>query len=339
MSRGFLSCQFTVRSTDRRPRLDPTAGVRPRRCEGSAPGRAGDKGRVRTSRQRMSRCGALPALVAVTVVSCAAQDQVPRLRTAAHRDRNDVVHLEEEARAAAPPAIPVDEGAAPLIAPPDLSFHRSRNRSARRSAGLLHRSRLPCAAGPPLRYRTAGCHAGLRRRSRLRRSCAPRAPIRNRTAGCHARLRRRSKLRRHRAAGAPAAICTRRNALRRRSAAARRRPERSPGQGSPGATTCRQVGRRSAVCRRLRGAPRCGRGHRRRRGLPGSTRVLRSSRHAIGHLPPRCPRGTLVTGRSGLSPLPARGAARIVALQSLPHQPPHELPDGQVRVHVRQQLP
>ena len=122
MSRGFLSCQFTVRSTDRRPRLDPTAGVRPRRCEGSAPGRAGDKGRVRTSRQRMSRCGALPALVAVTVVSCAAQDQVPRLRTAAHRDRNDVVHLEEEARAAAPPAIPVDEGAAPLIAPPDLSF-------------------------------------------------------------------------------------------------------------------------------------------------------------------------------------------------------------------------
>ena len=43
--------------------------------------------------------------------------------------------------------------------------------------------------------------------------------------------------------------------------------------------------------------------------------------------------------RDGDPPLPARGSARVVARHSLPHQPPHELPDREVRIHVRQQFP
>ena len=40
------------------------------------------------------------------------EPEICRLRAAAARDRNDVVDLQEEARAAAPPGMPVDVGAA-----------------------------------------------------------------------------------------------------------------------------------------------------------------------------------------------------------------------------------
>ena len=154
-------------------------------------------------------------------------------------------------------------------------------------------------------------------------------------------LRRRRRLCRHRIGGAPGALCTRRNALRRRSTAARRRPEASLGRSFRRASACWQDGRRSADCRRLSGPLRRGWRRRRRRGLPGPARVLRGSRsrNAICRLPSRYLRRTPVTGRVGLPPFPARGSARIVARHSLPHQPPHELPDRQVRIHVRQQLP
>ena len=152
-------------------------------------------------------------------------------------------------------------------------------------------------------------------------------------------LRWRSQLCHYRAASACGALGPRHNELRRRSRATRRRPEASLGRSSPGTSPCWQDGRRSADCRRLRGPLRCGQRCRRHRRLLGTTRALGGSHNTICGLRSRCLRGTLVAGRIGLSPFPARRSARVVARHSLPHQPPHQLPECQVRIHVRQQLP
>ena len=58
--------------------------------------------------------------VSVPVMSSTPKGQVPRLRTAAERERHDVVYLQPIAGAAAPPAVPVDIAATTLVAPPHL---------------------------------------------------------------------------------------------------------------------------------------------------------------------------------------------------------------------------
>ena len=220
-----------------------------------------------------------------------------------------------------------------------------RGRSAPGSTCRLPRQASPPKSAPPIPRRGSsapGSNCRLPRQASPSKS-APPIPRRGSsapqsTAGCHAGLRRRSRLCRHRIAGAPGALCTWRYASRRRSTAARRRPEASLGRSFPRASACWQDGRRSAGCRRLRGPLRRG-WRRRRRGLPGPTRVPRGRRNATCRLASRYLRRTPVTGRVGLPPLPARGSARVVAIHSLPHQPSHELPDREVGIHVRQQLP
>ena len=198
---------------------------------------------------------------------------------------------------------------------------------------------------PPTRLtppRQAAPSAAVRRgisESPPRRSCAAGITSRTGTAGCHAGLRHRSQLFRYYSVGAPRALGPRRNALRRRSRAAQRRPEASLGRKFRRASGCWHDGRRSAACRRPGGPLRCGQGRRRRRGLLRPARVLGGSRNTICRLPSRCLRGTLVAGGIGFPPLSARGSARVVAFHPLPHQPPHQLPDRQVRIHVRKQLP
>ena len=56
-------------------------------------------------------------------MSSTPKGQVPRLRTAAERERHDVVDLQPIAGAAAPPAVPVDIAATTLVAPPHLPLH------------------------------------------------------------------------------------------------------------------------------------------------------------------------------------------------------------------------
>ena len=62
-----------------------------------------------------------------------------------------------------------------------------------------------------------------------------------------------------------------------------------------------------------------------RRGFPAAA----ATRSVV---PSRRLRGTLVAGRIGLPPLPGRGSATGRSVHSLPHQPPHQLPDRQVRI-------
>ena len=141
------------------------------------------------------------------------------------------------------------------IAPHDASPRRAAPRAAGGRAGSggerhsgasnspapHRRPARPARCGPsPGRSvsRSAARCAGRRRCSSPDRAAG--AAIRSRTAGCHARLRRRSQLWRHRATGA---LGSRRNELRRRSTATRRRPELSLGRISAGASACWQGGR------------------------------------------------------------------------------------------------
>ena len=84
--------------------------------------------------------------VAVPVVRTAMQPQVPRLRTAAERERHDVVDLQPIARAAAPPAVRVDIAATTLVAPPHLPPHSYRDipgPRARQRAEATQRGKVP----------------------------------------------------------------------------------------------------------------------------------------------------------------------------------------------------
>ena len=264
-----------------------------------------------------------------------------------------MVELQQEAGPAAPPAVRIDVTAAAAVAAPHLAPHRCRNvpgstrpvgrlRAAPGRAGCLGlRPRMaielhhPC----PLRWRRSaattirGCqrgrHAVVCRWCRPWRRCGGVRPTIGR------RLRRRSG-------------CVGRSrrwpGTHRGAAAASLAPRRRHGQ------RCHRRGAGAAAAARgLLWRPRS-----RRRCAATGARALRRRRHCGLLLraplrwrsrPARRPFLRLRLRRLDRACLPAPPSApaprsaRVVALQAVLHQPLHELPHRQVRVHVRQQCP
>ena len=136
--------------------------------------------------------------VSVPVMSSTPKGQVPRLRTAAERERDDVVYLQPIAGAAAPPAVPVDIAATTLVAPPHLPPHGSGDvpgPGARRRAEAAQRGEVPLQRWRMLHrpHRAVpGCvRKPLRRRSRKPAAAPRRCPRRVASAGFRTAVRPR----------------------------------------------------------------------------------------------------------------------------------------------------
>ena len=282
--------------------------------------------------------------------------EITRLRSTAHRDRNDVVELQEEPRTAAPPAVRIDVTAAATVAAPHFAPHWCRNvpgstrpvgrlRAASGGAGghrprprsAIH-LRRPCSLRPcPLRWRRSVATA-IRRGQRGRhallwpwRRCGGVGPtighrLRQRSIGA----RRRRWLGTHRRAAA-ASLAPRwrrgQRCLRRGAGAA------NPARGFLRGPRCRRRGATGDRARRRR----------RHTGLllraPLRQRSRPAGRPFLRLRLPRLARACLPAPTSAPTSAPARRPPRVVALQAVLHQPLHELPQRQVRVHVRQQRP
>ena len=125
-----IGCTSIAGRRERRfPRWRGHAPALPTACRRSdgPPALVGtDRGaRIEQGFRRHARGVGLALSVAVPVMSSTPNSEVPRLRTAAERERDDVVDLQPIAGAAAPAAVRVDIAATALVAPPHLPPHGS----------------------------------------------------------------------------------------------------------------------------------------------------------------------------------------------------------------------
>ena len=184
--------------------------------------------------------------VAVPVMSSTPKCQIPRLRTAAERERHDVIDLQPIARAATPAAVAGDIAAATLVAAPHLPPHGSGDvpgPGARPRAEAAQRRQVPLQSRRTLRRRPRTMPGAVRkprrRRAREPVSAAHRCSRRAAFAGFDMRFRRAGCTARNTARPlAPAIAASVPVPLRRRSgmpAAVRcRRGKRATGLGLRG---------------------------------------------------------------------------------------------------------
>ena len=151
------------------------AGARTGRSDDGPPALHGIDRGVRSAQgfRRYTREVGLALRVSVPVMSSTPEGQVPRLRTAAERERHDVVDLQPIAGAAAPAAVRVDIAATTLVAPPHFPPHGSGDvpgPGARHRAEAAQRGEVPLQRWRVLHrpHRAVpGCvRQPLRRRSR-----------------------------------------------------------------------------------------------------------------------------------------------------------------------------
>ena len=279
------------------------------------------------------------------------QPQVPRLSAAAEREGNDVVELQQEAGPAAPPAVRIDVTAAATVAAPHRAPHWCRNvagsthpvgrlRTACGRAGCLWlrpRTAIELRGSSPLRWRRSVATAIRRcQRGRPALVCRRRRPWR-RYGGVGSMIGHRLRQRSSGVGPRRRWLGTRRGADTASLAPRRRRRQRCHRRGAGAANPMRGF---------LRGQ-RCG-----RRGATGNRALRRRhsgwllraplrqrSRPARRHLLRLRLRRLVRACLPGPTSAPAPRTPRVVALQAVLHQPLHELPQRQVRVHVRQQCP